>query len=516
MKIQIVIISLFFTTNASAVPGNLNDDCIVNFTDFAVMAESWLTTYDYSDLNDLTANWLIYDGVDGLPDVNNQAVSISTSQQAYIQLDANDVNDMTFRITSLPDVNFAKLYDPNGSDPNYSEPNYAHPNCVYISFAPTTLTADYVICKIEPNVGGRDTFIWDVNDGVAPPCGGVVSATVTLMTGAPYAYDSDEIANKWIRVSYDLAAIDDGEPCDLSYYIATLPAVGDLLYSEDVCDAITTTPYLLDGDDVYYFADSNADTSFTWYAYDGDANSNIATVTVDGNDNPRDRLCFNNGTTLILEDCNEIDLSDPCDGLAFYLRTRRKYTDVFRKRLADEQGYEMVIIGGRLRFNLYDTGGLAASLWSYDRIDDARWYNVVIYLSENYANVYVLTNSGIVQPTSEFVDINTTDYGNDANFVISSIVSPNNLLCDIDRLRFYKGSLMSFDAAAVALEERTITGTGLFAPDPNLRWRFDEGTGGTVTDDIISVEGVYDPALWESPASEYIQQIKAIVPEMLK
>jgi len=39
--------------------GDLNDDCKVDFYDFAIMAEKWLIDFNFSDLDVMTKNWLI-------------------------------------------------------------------------------------------------------------------------------------------------------------------------------------------------------------------------------------------------------------------------------------------------------------------------------------------------------------------------------------------------------------------------------------------------------------------------
>jgi hypothetical protein len=38
--------------------GDLNQDCRVNFIDFAILAQNWLVGYDWNDLSDLADNWL--------------------------------------------------------------------------------------------------------------------------------------------------------------------------------------------------------------------------------------------------------------------------------------------------------------------------------------------------------------------------------------------------------------------------------------------------------------------------
>ena len=39
--------------------GDLNDDCKVDFYDFAMMAQSWLIDFEFSDLKLMTGSWLI-------------------------------------------------------------------------------------------------------------------------------------------------------------------------------------------------------------------------------------------------------------------------------------------------------------------------------------------------------------------------------------------------------------------------------------------------------------------------
>ena len=39
--------------------GDFNDDCRVNMTDFSILASAWMSGYTLSDLQFMTAHWLI-------------------------------------------------------------------------------------------------------------------------------------------------------------------------------------------------------------------------------------------------------------------------------------------------------------------------------------------------------------------------------------------------------------------------------------------------------------------------
>ncbi|MBN1391354.1 MAG: hypothetical protein JW947_00970, partial [Sedimentisphaerales bacterium] len=53
-----VIIGFVVQSGGGGIPGDLNDDMKVDFIDFAILGEEWLTTYDIDTLADMANNWL--------------------------------------------------------------------------------------------------------------------------------------------------------------------------------------------------------------------------------------------------------------------------------------------------------------------------------------------------------------------------------------------------------------------------------------------------------------------------
>lgn len=467
-------------------------------------------------LSSFVDTWLDYEEGAGVPIANNQAVVIACCSQDLVALDANDADLLIYRITSLPDEGFAKLYDPNGY---LVEPNFAHPNSIAITSVPFILTSKYVICAVETDALGMDSFTWDCNDNVEPPCGGVSNtATVSILTGPPKAFDSNEVCYVDIKHFIPLTAIDDGEPCGLSYYIASLPSDGDLLFTDNIDDVIASVPFLINNAYLWYIADSDANSSFTWYANDGDANSNIATVALYNNPHPVDRVCFSDGGYIVIANSNNLDFSEPNNGFAFFLRTRQKNANLLWKRDGGS-GYEVLIVGGKVRVNLYDANGLSVSLWSANRVDDARWYHIGVhsFISNPLLEdcVFALLLSGCDEygnvnqyMESQYAQTATFDYSNDVNLFIASNIISNKYKGEIDRLRFYK-SADSLSLAAACLEDRQEVGNGLFAADPILRWMCDEGEGEILIDDKQSKPASLVVPCWQSRASEEIQNVKS-------
>ena len=52
---QIIPVSVLFQCNLAK---DLNNDCVVNLEDFAILASDWLGSYGINDLVEMTSEWL--------------------------------------------------------------------------------------------------------------------------------------------------------------------------------------------------------------------------------------------------------------------------------------------------------------------------------------------------------------------------------------------------------------------------------------------------------------------------
>jgi VCBS repeat-containing protein len=124
----------------------------------------------------------------------------------------------------------------------------------------------------DSDFNGIDSFIYHANDGSADSNNATVTITVDAVNDPPVANDDAATTDEDTAVTIDFADVlvndvdVDGDALIVSS--VTSPANGTLIDNGD--DTVTYTPD----------ANFNGDDSFTYTANDGQANSNVATVTI--------------------------------------------------------------------------------------------------------------------------------------------------------------------------------------------------------------------------------------------
>lgn len=471
---------------------------------------------DLDDLAEFALQWLHYVDEGVVADVN---LVIPRNTTMYLQL-AVDIGD-TYRILSLPA--YGTLYDPNSSDPNYTDPNSENPAVVEIDSVPYTLlnTDSTVLYVADVNYYGITTFTYDSDtDPNNENCGNSNVGTATIYcTIVPIAYDSEESVQTYIVYSFELSAIDDGTPQPLIYEvnnIASNSIMADPFVGTPVLDA-NLIPWTLryNGDDILFIIDTVGDSNFMFRAYDGNSYSNYATVQITATANPMDALYLNSEPNAIITipDNDYLDIMGPQWACSFWFNNylRRPYQTLMSKRSAGP-GYEISLKAGKVQFDLYDVNGLVTSVRSDTIISDGQWYCTdIIYAYDddpNYGYILIQTfNSSALgigyQSGSAFAH---SAFSNDANVVIAESFG-------FDHLRYWNDVNNAADSfichfAGRQNYEEEWSGLGNAS---NVRYKCDEGSGGTITDDKGNADdGVFDPnyVIWHPPYEIFRSLVK--------
>ena len=181
--------------------------------------------------------------VNDAPIANDQSVETTQDTAISITLTGSDVDGdtLTFNQPMSPANGTLEL------DPNFS----SNGNLTY-----------------TPNSGfiGSDSFTFTVSDGTVDSDPATISITVTKVNHPPVADVQSVTTDEDTPVAITLTATDpDGDP--LTYIVVTSPANGTL---SGIAPELTYTPEL----------NFNGQDSFTFKANDGQADSNIATVSI--------------------------------------------------------------------------------------------------------------------------------------------------------------------------------------------------------------------------------------------
>lgn len=524
----ILLITVLAGVALGYITGNHNEDCIVNLTDYAYLAQGWGTAdpngdldssgvVDNNDLDIFAGNWLEFESGEDNPDPNDLTLGITAGSDEYLELEVqNSDPGLIYRILTIPDSDYYTLYDPNNTDAAYSTPDSTDADLIEISSVPYTITDDngYVLVSAAAGISTTGSFTWDVNDSQAAPCGGLFAGTATLTTGTPLANDANSIFYVNNRAIFGLTATDDGEPNDLSYIVTALPSTGTLFYDTGLTDIVDSVPFTIpdNGQWLYFLADANTTDSITFKANDGAEDSVEATYTFNCAPDPNDRLGYTNGNYAEIPDSDTVDLEDGTV-VMFYFRTRQRIATLCQKRDSDS-GYELLLVGGRLRLNLYSGGRMVHSLWSpadASNIANGDWVQVAFCYKNDDTDVLQdlslqgsMLNYGVFEGFDAGSHCGDFDLTNDANMVfVPAESNTNRYRGDVDRIKIYKAQEpFSLNIATGLIEERNIVGNGIFAPTPTARWMCDEGSGETITDDKLSIAGTYTDPNWSSLGAE--------------
>lgn len=247
--------------NLSAVnvstPGNgtfvVNDDNTITYTPNQNYNGSDSFNYQAYDVelysNVATVN-IIVNKVNDVPAANNDSCSTDEDTLKAISLTATDVDgdSLTYNIVTPP----------------------AHGNL--------SGTAPDVTYTPNANYYGLDSFTFKANDGTVDSNIATVTITVGAVNDAPVAYDEAYYTNKNTALIVNVPGVL-GNDCDVE---------GDLL-SATLVSNVSHGTITLNANGSFIYTPSKRYTgkdSFTYYAEDGNASSNLATVIIGVNVDP--------------------------------------------------------------------------------------------------------------------------------------------------------------------------------------------------------------------------------------
>jgi hypothetical protein len=308
-------------------------------------------------------------------------------------------------------------------------------------------------------------------------------------------------------VRIPLVATDDGRPRvpgRLRYQVISYPT-GAQLHDPTLGAGLfyaRHVPWTLSswGSEVLFWTE-HADTyQFSYRADDGGAApqggpGDPATVTVTVTENPRDHLAFDGRGQVTFADHAAYD---PASGWAvsFYFRTIRPSGGLISKRGTEGAGWQIDLVNGRLRALLFDADDDPNTITWPTRLDDGQWRHVVLGMFTFEGTVYLrldvndeYLDDGLTLPTA-------AGWGNDQPVVLGR-TAYLGYSGDLDKLRFFttynpaslSGLILEFDWRQGTTEQALGFGAA-----SAVRFKLDEGTGTTVTDDKQGLTGTISDA----------------------
>lgn len=542
-----LIIILLITSGVFGLTYNQNGDCSVNFTDFAMLAADYNDTVDLNDISGMSGEWLDYETSDPnrTPQVEDQTGFVFNDRSYNYTITATDGDSLTYWIIDIT--------EPNAGDVNGT------------TTYPYQLPSNTFQFDPNSNYEGSFVIVYGADDGtgLTSPCGGMgighLSVSQSNKPTPPVANDSSTGILQYVPTNITIRAQDDGEPNvpgKLRYIITDLPDDPNSYLQDPASGAgrITSVPYTLSthGNVVRYYADVNGMDSFSWKAndYGTDANSgdsNVVTVDVNVFPNPKDCLYFDGtGGTIEFPDSNYFDLITVIEespwgteysgmGIDFWVKTSRPFQGICKKREASGKGWQLDMVSGKLRFQLYnDSNELIIECADDIRIDNGKWSEAGFFFNHDLNGIQITLNSALGydvgvavyggSATGEwvasgtpnpfvFTDFNdpNVSYANDANLVFGLTDYGNYKGC-IDKLRTFTGIAdpMGLTAITQGLSGRTedadevILGFGITS---TVLYMFDDAGGETLADVRPGIDDgiINDPnkVRWQ-PSLEYI------------
>lgn len=317
---------------------------------------------------------------------------------------------------------------------------------------------------------------------------------------APVAANSVVNVSQYEPVYITFSAYDqDGflpvPPKHLKYRITTLPSDGNAYIQntlENTSNRFTEVPDWCTGwaNKVIFASDTVGNDTVKFRSYDGEEFSNEATVDVNVIAAYADYVSFDGGEVTI-PDNDYLDINDSGWAMSIWYRnmTSSSNGSIIKKR-DSSQGWDFIVQSGKLLFNLYDANGLVVALESNLCISYGIWWEILIGVNEDPCdanNQYISmqyyqteTNSGEYANSNVFV---SSVYTNDCNVIIN----PNT---EIDHLRFWDDVSEESHATTVLFPTNSrwnYTESTLGIGNPSkVRFKMDEGSGSTITDDKAS------------------------------
>jgi len=274
---------------------------------------------------------------------------------------------------------------------------------------------------------------------------------------------------------------DSGPNSKLYYKIASLPSHGKLTDVSVGAAILQSAPYtLLSPISVITYKSDSGYTgmdSFTYQAYDGDLDSNTATVDVNVISNPLDNLTFNGQGYITVPDANELEFDDDF-AFALWLKTEWPYSGIIRKRGSSGAGFELKIIDGRPAAYFYDANDnekVVIGIPEY-KINTGEWVHLSVSHSSTATSIYVDSDQ-----VASRNDIPAISFANSGDLIIGSS-GDKPFKGELDRISWYSTAKDGIDAAFLYIEDRDGADGGLFVPAYYTRFNFNEGAGTDVND----------------------------------
>ncbi len=467
------VISVIFVVHAVGA-WNVNDDCVVNFFDYAEFANAWGETTDVNDLTEFAGEWLDQNSYS--PVVESQSLSMTAGEPCVITITASDGDEdpLIYRVVSVSDANGTVT----GAES-----------------LPFELAGNTFTFNATAGWSGVITVIYDASDGtgLAAPCGGTTQGNATITVQAPLsAADASKTA-----YAYDLAWIEllgtyEQDPNAISYYITALPSNGWIQDTSERAGKITAgqLPYKLTSKYVNFISDTSGMDAFGYKARAGNIWSSEAVVDVNVLPAPLDYLYFEQSGYVDVPDNDYLDITNGW-GMTFWLQTRSCEGLIMSKR-SGGTGWEMRLVNGQLVFYIYDSSGnVAAKVEGYTQVNNGCW------------GQYGIMNAGGYLSLSQFSDCVAYDYDylevtqsegtfvNDVNVIIAK-----NLVGRVDHVKFFSGVVGGgFDInwlssiKMIDRQDATELFAGTFGYTSAIRMPMDDGTGIVVSEVKVSNNG---------------------------
>jgi hypothetical protein len=486
MNFKKYIILFFFAVNAFGISGDVNNDGKVDTLDLRIFADEWLTSgtlcdfvddniVNFRDFAALAENWtgdtLSPPSKAANPDPANGETGVLLNQ--VLSWSAN---------TASCDVYFGTANPP-------------------------PFITNQAAMTYDPTLVYNTTYYWkiDTQKNGQTETGDVWNFTTVINT-APVAANKTIDANAHEIKVITLTATD-AESASLKYYI-TQDCQDSDTYLQDPASGvgkIKKFPHLLrnNGSTVWLSADAVEALTFKWKAFDGWQYSSEATYTINVAANPKKQLSFDGSGYVTIADNANMELIHK-RGIAMYVKTRSPKGTLCNKYTSGSAGYIFLLINGKPTLRLYSASGLVSTVTGVRRIDNGQWQHIgFAYDSVGYAEISInneaVGENNFYYDTTDWIAVTAIDYTNSADFIIGE-----NFKGEIDNVRSYlfdsltdTDSLGNFyEFRGYVTQTRVIAGTlnswggFILAPAAIVRFKLDyDGTNNTasqVYDDLAN------------------------------
>lgn len=309
---------------------------------------------------------------------------------------------------------------------------------------------------------------------------------------SPVASNGSAAAIQYEPTEIVFTATDDGlprPPEHLKYRITQLPEHG---YIQNklvrAADQFTAVPAWCTGwaNSVFFGSDTTGDHTIQFMAFDGDAWSDAATLTVTVSACAYDSISLGPDASVSIPDGTYLDAADGW-GIDFWIKTRQENCTFITKR-SGGAGYEISLVNGYPQIVFYDGSTSITATGTYLPVNTGQWVEVGFTFNISGSDVTVTVQ---VEGATQFFETSGSYSAltNSEAVVISDI-------WNLDSLRYYSGITSPGDPGSLiqGWYQRTDTSESSsmgFFKSPSVWFLCDEGTGTTITDSKTSQVGTF-------------------------